>query len=99
MNKIKIIDNHRYKFDPNDFKKFTKWDKYKYTRNLVHEGNSKFNLILMCWPESVSSAVHDHADSHCFMRILAGEENFYEMARYRKFDGKLNSVNYMMTGS
>merc|ERR1719481_1909214 len=28
--------------------------------------------FLMCWPESVSSAVHDHADSHCFMRILAG---------------------------
>jgi len=63
---------NKYKFDPNDFKRFTKWDKYKYTRNLVHEGNSKFNLILMCWPESVSSAVHDHADSHCFMRILAG---------------------------
>ena len=62
----------RYKFDAKDFQRFTKWDKYKYTRNLVHEGNSRFNLILMCWPEAVSSPVHDHADSHCFMRILDG---------------------------
>ena len=52
--------NPRYKFDLKDFQKFIKWDKYKYTRNLVHEGNSKFNLILMCWPEAVSSAIHDH---------------------------------------
>ena len=36
-------------------------------------GNSKFNLILMCWPEGISSTIHDHQDSHCFMRILEGE--------------------------
>ena len=36
-------------------------------------GNSKFNLILMCWPEGIASPIHDHADSHCFMRILDGE--------------------------
>ena len=55
-----FIQIARYKFDLKDFQKFIKWDKYKYTRNLVHEGNSKFNLILMCWPEAVSSAIHDH---------------------------------------
>jgi cysteine dioxygenase len=28
-----------------DWKKFAKFDAYKYTRNLVHEGNGKFNLM------------------------------------------------------
>ena len=34
-----------YKSDPKDWKKYAKFDRYKYTRNLVHEGNGKFNLV------------------------------------------------------
>lgn len=64
---------NRYENNPEDWKKFSKWDKYKYTRNLIHEGNGNFNLILMCWPEDAMSAIHDHSDSHCFMRVLEGE--------------------------
>jgi len=64
---------NRYENNPEDWKKFAKWDKYKYTRNLMHEGNGNFNLILMCWPEGAMSAIHDHSDSHCFMRVLDGE--------------------------
>jgi len=63
----------RYENNPDDWKKFAKWDKYKYTRNLMHEGNGNFNLILMCWPEGAMSAIHDHSDSHCFMRVLDGD--------------------------
>jgi len=62
----------RYEFKPEDIAKFAKWDKYKYTRNLIHDGNEHFNLILMCWPEGSVSPVHDHANSHCFVRILDG---------------------------
>lgn len=47
----------------------------RYTRNLVDEGNGKFNLMLLCWGEGHSSAVHDHADSHCFMKMLDGSLN------------------------
>jgi len=63
----------RYENNPEDWAKFAKWDKYRYTRNLIHEGNGNFNLILMCWPEGSSSALHDHSDSHCFMRVLEGQ--------------------------
>jgi cysteine dioxygenase len=35
-------------------------------------GNGNFNLILMCWPEGAVSPIHDHTNSHCFMRILEG---------------------------
>merc|ERR1712059_225203 len=51
---------------------FAKWDKYKYTRNLIHTGNDNCNVILMCWPEGSVSPIHDHANSHCFLRVLDG---------------------------
>jgi cysteine dioxygenase len=56
----------------NDWKKFAKFDRYRYTRNLVDAGNDKFNLMILCWNEGHSSAIHDHADSHCFMKVLKG---------------------------
>ena len=61
-----------YKSDPRDWKRFAKFDKYKYTRNLVHEGNGKFNLMLLCWAEGNQSSIHDHADAHCFVKVLDG---------------------------
>lgn len=61
-----------YKSNRQDWKKFAKHDKYKYTRNLVHEGNGKFNLMLLCWAEGNQSAIHDHANAHCFVKILEG---------------------------
>lgn len=44
----------------------------RYTRNLVDDGNGKFNLLILCWGEGHGSPIHDHADSHCFMKILEG---------------------------
>lgn len=46
---------------------------FRYTRNLVDAGNGKFNLIILCWGEQQASAIHDHADSHCFMKMLRGQ--------------------------
>lgn len=40
---------------------------------MVDAGNGKFNLMIICWGEGHGSAIHDHADSHCFMKILKGE--------------------------
>merc|ERR1712025_138145 len=62
----------RYEYKQSEVAKYAKWAKYRYTRNLIHEGNDNFNLILMCWPEGAQSAIHDHADSHCFVRVLDG---------------------------
>ena len=38
----------------------------------MDEGNGKFNLILLCWGEGHGTAIHDHADAHCFMKVLQG---------------------------
>lgn len=44
----------------------------RYTRNLVDAGNGRFNLMILCWNEGQSSTIHDHSDSHCFMKMLSG---------------------------
>ncbi|OBS82831.1 hypothetical protein A6R68_23183, partial [Neotoma lepida] len=43
-----------------------------YTRNLVDQGNGKFNLMILCWGEGHGSSIHDHTDSHCFLKMLQG---------------------------
>ncbi|OWF49971.1 cysteine dioxygenase type 1-like [Mizuhopecten yessoensis] len=61
-----------YESNRTDWKKFAKFDRHRYTRNLVDEGNGKFNLMLLCWNESQGSSIHSHANSHCFMKVLDG---------------------------
>lgn len=71
--------------------------KFRYTRNLVDAGNGKFNLMLICWGEGHGSAIHDHSDSHCFMKMLKGElcETRYAWPKNHQFiennkDGDIN---------
>ncbi|ORZ04005.1 RmlC-like cupin domain-containing protein [Syncephalastrum racemosum] len=67
--------------------KATDWSKYAifdesraYTRNLVDDGNGKFNLMILAWTKGQKSPIHDHSGSHCIMKILDGElqETQYE---------------------
>ncbi|XP_006081197.2 cysteine dioxygenase type 1 isoform X1 [Myotis lucifugus] len=44
----------------------------RYTRNLVDQGNGKFNLMILCWGEGHGSSIHDHTNSHCFLKMLQG---------------------------
>lgn len=62
-----------YKSNPLEWKKYAKFDRYRYTRNLVDEGNGRFNLMVLCWGEGHGSAIHDHANAHCVMKVLQGE--------------------------
>ncbi|XP_076438055.1 cysteine dioxygenase type 1-like [Babylonia areolata] len=61
-----------YKSNPREWKKFAKFDTHRYTRNLVDEGNGKFNLMVLCWNEAQASSIHSHAGSHCFLKVLSG---------------------------
>eukprot|EP00126_Sphaerothecum_destruens_P000261 Sdes_comp10309_c0_seq1m1948 len=62
-----------YKSDPKEWIKYAHLDPYKYTRNLVSCGNGKFNLMLLAWNCGHASSIHDHAGSHCFMKVLGGK--------------------------
>jgi len=69
-----------YVSNKSDWKKYAIYDPHRYTRNLVAEGNGKYNLIVLCWGEGHGSGIHDHSDAHCFMKILEGtiKETLYE---------------------
>ena len=50
----------------------------------------------MCWPEGIASPIHDHADSHCFMRILDGkakETKYFWPAKMLNPDGSLMEMS------
>eukprot|EP00049_Salpingoeca_infusionum_P005906 m.98885 g.98885 ORF g.98885 m.98885 type:complete len:255 (+) comp13129_c0_seq2:304-1068(+) len=66
-----ILDS--YKSDVEDWKRFAHFNQHSYTRNLVDDGNGKYNIMLLCWDVGQASSIHDHAGSHCFMKILNGE--------------------------
>ncbi|XP_076308914.1 cysteine dioxygenase type 1-like [Tachypleus tridentatus] len=61
-----------YKSNPKEWKKFAKFDRHRYTRNLVDEGNGKFNIMVLAWSEGQGSSIHDHSNAHCFMKVLSG---------------------------
>lgn len=75
-----------YRSNPQEWKRYAKFDRYRYTRNLVDEGNGRFNLMVLCWGEGHGSAIHDHADAHCVMKMLQGElcETMYAWPKSKK---------------
>lgn len=56
-----------------EWKKYEYFDVLRYTRNLVDDGNGEYNLLLLCWGPGHASPIHDHAGSHCCMKVLEGE--------------------------
>ncbi|KAI8614720.1 RmlC-like cupin domain-containing protein, partial [Chytriomyces sp. MP71] len=62
-----------YVSNASDWSQFSHFETGRYTRNLVDSGNGKFNLMILCWPAGVQSPIHDHAGSHCLMKILNGD--------------------------
>lgn len=62
-----------YRSDPAEWLKYAKFNKFRYTRNLVDAGNGKFNLMVLCWGEGDGSSIHNHPLSDCIMKILAGQ--------------------------
>lgn len=84
----KLLEN--YKSNPKEWRQYAKYDPHKYTRNLIDSGNGKFNILLLCWAESQGSSIHDHSNSHCFMKCLDGEllETKYEWPTQKNDDNE-----------
>ncbi|CAF3327314.1 unnamed protein product [Rotaria socialis] len=98
-----------YKGDIKEWQQYVKFQQHRYTRNLVDGGNGKFNLMILCWAESQGSSIHNHSNSHCFMKCLQGtlietkfawphgeneaEEAMQEIGRSELKDGKVAYIN------
>ncbi|ORY00568.1 hypothetical protein K493DRAFT_347815 [Basidiobolus meristosporus CBS 931.73] len=68
---MQIMSN--YQSNASDWQRYAHFDKYKYTRNLVDNGNGQYNLLVLCWGEGQQSPIHDHAGSHCIVKMLDGK--------------------------
>ncbi|KAJ5591071.1 Cysteine dioxygenase [Penicillium hetheringtonii] len=44
-----------------------------YTRNAIENINHKANILLLVWNPGKGSPIHDHANAHCIMKVLAGQ--------------------------
>ncbi|KAJ2541521.1 hypothetical protein GGF49_003593 [Coemansia sp. RSA 1853] len=65
---------HSYSGSPSDWSQYAVYkDGTRYTRNLVDDGNGKYNLLMLVWGADQESPIHDHAGSHCMMRLLEGQ--------------------------
>lgn len=61
--------------------------------------------MILCWGEGHGSAIHDHANSHCFMKMLQGsltevcfawpQADNEEMKEIGRKELSLNSVCYI----
>lgn len=73
------------KYDEAEWSKFINVSNEHYTRNLVASKDFVYDAILLCWSPNQSSAIHDHASSGCWMRVLTGS---VEERRYHRKFGK-----------
>ncbi|KAJ5561215.1 hypothetical protein N7535_009412 [Penicillium sp. DV-2018c] len=72
----------KYVSDPNDWARYFYNDTSKnYTRNAIENINHKANILLLVWNPGKGSPIHDHANAHCIMKILAGtlQETVYRI--------------------
>lgn len=75
-----IMEN--YESDEADWGKFALCDASKgYTRNGIVNINGNANLLVLVWSPGKGSAIHDHANAHCCMKILKGQllESLYDV--------------------
>lgn len=76
----KIMDD--YVSDEAEWGKFALSDATRgYTRNGIVNINGNANLLILVWTPGKGSAIHDHANAHCCMKILKGKllESLYDI--------------------
>lgn len=71
-----------YQSDESEWGRFALSDPLRgYTRNGIVNINGNANLLILVWSPGKGSAIHDHANAHCCMKILKGTlgESLYDI--------------------
>ena len=65
-------------YDGNDWQNHVVFSESKYNRIKLFEEND-YDLYLLCWKKGQNSAIHDHPNNGCLLKILKGrlEEHQY----------------------
>ncbi|CAK7903826.1 cysteine dioxygenase Cdg1p [[Candida] anglica] len=81
IEKVKQV-MEEYESDESEWGQFALHDDSRnYSRNGIVDINGNANLLILVWSPGKSSAIHDHANAHCCMKILKGElcESLYNV--------------------
>ncbi|CAH2353242.1 cysteine dioxygenase Cdg1p [[Candida] railenensis] len=81
IEKVKEI-MEEYTSNEEEWGKFALHDPSRnYSRNGIVDINGNANLLILVWSPGKASAIHDHANAHCCMKILKGElkESLYDI--------------------
>lgn len=100
INKVMEIMNN-YKSDESEWGPYALNDPTRgYTRNGIVNINNNANLLILVWNPERGSAIHDHANAHCCMKILKGElvESLYEMPQAEGAELSLKKETIMSEG-
>ncbi|KAG7194655.1 uncharacterized protein KQ657_004331 [Scheffersomyces spartinae] len=69
---IKMME--QYHSDESEWGKYALADLTRgYSRNLVVNINHNANLLILVWSPGKGSAIHDHAQAHCCMKVIKGK--------------------------
>lgn len=71
----------RAELTADDVAGFIRFHPDRYLRNLMHAG-SAYQALVLCWRNGQRSPIHDHASSHCALKIMQGvaTETVFEFA-------------------
>lgn len=84
LNSAKTVEQYNHilnSFNLNraTLRSYCSWDNCSYTRNIITR-NPSYELLIICWQKSHSSAIHNHGKSQCWMSVIQGKigEKRYE---------------------
>ncbi|KAG2483436.1 hypothetical protein HYH03_017690 [Edaphochlamys debaryana] len=72
--------------NPHDWRRYAFFNDVHYVRNLV-EGNSNFELLVLCWKYGQVSRVHNHGSGHCWLTVLEGDMREVQYQRVQEHGG------------
>jgi cysteine dioxygenase len=57
--------------EPDDLAKAVGFDRRSYRRTVIH-GRDHYQALVLCWRSGQGSAIHDHLNSSCAVRVVEG---------------------------
>ena len=82
-----------------NYKKYIKFSKKGYKRNVVYR-NHLFEISVLCWQPGQQSTKHTHPKNGCLMKVLEGSlvEEIYILDKVQKNVYKENDVTFIRGG-
>ncbi|KAL5469397.1 hypothetical protein EMCRGX_G030649 [Ephydatia muelleri] len=86
-----------YKSNKDDWIRFAYFDKYKYTRNLVDDGNERYNILILCWGEGLGKILDGELKETRYSWPVKTADEIQPMKQTYEHNMTTNDVAYINT--